>query len=205
MGLPLTRSLSAIDPRSFPDAYEEFLSVLRSGGAIAYPAETMYGLGAIGPDRENEARVNRMKQRDPDSPLIYLTDGWSRCASLCADPGNAGRTLAERFWPGPLTIVLPRSDGNGTVAFRQPHLPFVRRWIHDLDSLLSSTSANRSGEPPALTEQDVLGSFATEVDAIVLNGDFAPHGVPSTIVLIEQSGYTILREGGIAEALIRSA
>ncbi|NNE10105.1 MAG: L-threonylcarbamoyladenylate synthase [Gemmatimonadetes bacterium] len=193
-----------LDPRSSPDAYEEFLAVLRRGGAIAYPAETMYGLGAIGPDRENEARLNRMKRRDPASPLIYLTDGWLRCASLCADPRGAGRALAERFWPGPLTIVLPRSDGNGTVAFRQPALPFVHRWIRDLDSLLSSTSANRSGEPPAFTERSVLHSFETELDAIVLDGDFTPRGAPSTIVRIEKSGYTILREGSIPEAQIHT-
>ncbi len=205
MDRPLKRSLPALDPRSHPHAYDEFLAVVKSGGLIAYPAETMYGLGAIGPDREHEARVNLLKGRPPESPLIYLTDGWARCSSVCADPGGTGRALAARFWPGPLTIVLPRIDGEGTIAFRQPHLPSVLRWIHDLDALLSSTSANRSGEPPAFTEAALLTAFETDLDAIVLGGDFASGGAPSTIVRVNDDGCEILREGAISEGMIRTA
>lgn len=203
MAGPLTRSLRDLDPQSCPDSYRSFLDILKAGGAAAYPTETMYGLGMIGPDPLNEAHLNRMKGRGPTSPLIYLTDSWERCMRFCSDPGGYGHTLATRFWPGPLTIVLPARKGPGSLGFRHPDLPAVVRWVRDLDSPISSTSANHTGKPPALTEHELLSAFGRDLDTIVFDGDFTAHGPPSTIVRVEQNGWSILREGSISEAMLR--
>ena len=181
-----------------PGAVEEAAAALARGELVAFPTDTVYGLSA---GHEHVRKLYGAKDRPKEKRIpVLLSDMGNLDASAIVTP--IARALAQRFWPGPLTIVLvaPR---RGTMAFRVPDHPLARRLIAASGGGLPVTSANRSGEPDARTAQEVIAQLDGRI-ALVLDGGTTPGGVSSTIVDCTTDQVKILREGAISEAEIES-
>ena len=181
--------------------------LLRAGGLVAVPTETVYGLAARADSEAAVAEVYRAKGRPDFNPLIVHVASLEQ-AREHAHFGPRAEALAARFWPGPLTLVLPsRSDspvvpavtaGLGTVALRMPDHPAMRRLLDRVGLPLAAPSANRSGAVSPTTPDHVARSLGGAVAAI-LDGGPCPRGVESTIVALrEGGGWRLLRPGPIA-------
>ncbi len=190
-----TRLLQADAPR----AVEEAAAELARGELVAFPTDTVYGLAA-GHDHLRKLYVAKDRPKDKRISIL-LSDALNLDASSLVTP--AARALAERFWPGPLTLVMvaPR---RGTVAFRVPDHAIARRLIAASGGGLPVTSANRSGQADARTAEEVIAQLDGRI-AIVLDGGRTPGGVPSTVVDCTTDQIKILREGAIGAAQIQSA
>lgn len=182
-----------------PGAVEEAAAELARGELVAFPTDTVYGLAA-GHDHLRKLYV--AKERPKEKRIsILLSDASNLEASALVSP--AARALAEKFWPGPLTLVLvaPR---RGTIAFRVPDHPVARRLIAASGGGLPVTSANRSGHSDARTAEEVIEQLDGRI-ALVLDGGRTTGGVPSTVVDCTTDQIKILREGAIGRAQIERA
>jgi len=183
-----------------PDSVQRALSVLRTGGLIVYPTDTLYALGARALDAAAAARVLEAKGRPPGSPLPLIAADLAQVESLSARRPAALAALAARFWPGPLTVVLIAAQGvpaevtsaTGTVAVRVPGLVLARRLC--VEGPLVSTSANRSGSPAPLTCAEALASVGAAARLALDSGPGRP--LPSTIVDLTAAP-RLLREGAV--------
>ena len=184
--------------------------VIASGGIVAYPTETFYGLGAKYDMESSLDRLCSMKERPLEKamPLIIGNRGLLACLTSSTSVGSAA--LMERFWPGPLTLVLPAREnlsrfitaGTRKVAVRMPGESFGLDLARVAEFPITATSANVSGMPPAGDAEAVLRYFGDAVD-LVVDAGAAPGGLPSTIVEATRDGIKILREGVIKkEALL---
>lgn len=192
-----------------PDAsLDAAVEQLRRGGLVAVPTETVYGLAALADDDAALRSIFRLKGRPADHPLIlHLGDAsWLDEFTVAAPP--AARTLAERFWPGPLTLVLKRSarvsllvtGGLDTVAVRVPAHPLTRDLLSRLGRPIAAPSANRFGGVSPTRPEHVRTELGDDV--MVLDGGPCDVGVESTIVDLTASTPSILRPGGVSrEAL----
>ena len=182
---------------------EEAAAALARGELVAFPTDTVYGLAA-GHDHLRKLYVAKDRPKDKRIPVL-LSDASNLEASALVTP--AARALAERFWPGPLTLVLvaPR---RGTLAFRVPDHALARRLIAASGGGLPVTSANRSGQPEAQTADEVLQQLEGRI-ALVIDGGRVPGGVASTIVDCTTDQIKIIREGAVStadiEATVRKA
>lgn len=185
------------------------VAVLRRGGLVAIPTETVYGLGADARNPQAVARVFAAKGRPADHPLIVHLAGASWLSEWARDIPRAASQLAEAFWPGPLTLVLPRAPGvldavtgtMDTVALRVPAHPLALALLDGFGSGLVAPSANRYGRVSPTSAAHVREELGDAVD-LVLDGGPCPIGIESTIVDLSSSGVRILRPGSIsAEAL----
>jgi L-threonylcarbamoyladenylate synthase len=179
-----------------PGAVEEAAAALTNGEVVAFPTDTVYGVAA---GHGHIEALYEAKGRPKDKRIpVLLSDASHLEASAIVTP--AARALAERFWPGPLTIVLavPR---RGTIAFRVPANDVARRLIAASGGGLPVTSANLSGQPDATTAGEVLAQLDGRI-ALVLDGGRTPGSVPSTIVDCTGGGVRVLREGAIPESAI---
>jgi L-threonylcarbamoyladenylate synthase len=189
-----TRLLAATSP----GAVEEAAGALARGELVAFPTDTVYGLSA---GHEHVRKLYAAKDRPKEKRIpVLLSDTANLEASAIVTP--IARALAQRFWPGPLTIVLvaPR---RGTLAFRVPDHALARRLIAASGGGLPVTSANRSGEPDARTAEEVLSQLDGRI-ALVLDGGTTPGGVSSTVVDCTTDQIKIVRAGAISEAEINS-
>ena len=182
-----------------PGAVEEAAAALARGELVAFPTDTVYGLAA-GHDHVPKLFVAKDRPKEKRIPVL-LSDAANLEASALVTP--AARVLAQRFWPGPLTLVLVRPR-RGTQAFRVPDHAVARRLIAASGGGLPVTSANRSGQPDAKTAQEVLEQLGGRI-ALVLDGGAVSGGVPSTIVDCTTAEPKILREGAISAASIQRA
>jgi L-threonylcarbamoyladenylate synthase len=179
--------------------------LLRTGGIVAFPTETVYGLGAAVFDEAALARVFEAKNRPRFDPLIVHVSEYESLSQLAADIPESARILMERFWPGPLTLVLPKRErvpdlataGRPTVAVRMPRHPMALALIRAARTPIAAPSANRFGSVSPTTAQHVRDSLGARADAILDGGPCAV-GVESTIVSLIGSDATLLRPGGIA-------
>ena len=178
--------------------------ILQKGGLVGIPTETVYGLGANGFDPEAVAHIFQAKGRPQDNPLIlHIPEpGWlERC---CQDIPAAAWTLAERFWPGPMTMILPRRSlvpdvvtaGLDTVGMRCPAHPLCRAVIAAADVPIAAPSGNTSGRPSPTTAEHMLEDMDGKIDAIVDGGPCAV-GVESTIIDLTCTPPRLLRPGGV--------
>ena len=183
--------------------------LIRSGGLVAIPTETVYGLGANGLDPEAVRKIFEAKGRPQDNPLILHIHDAAQLSDFCRDIPDAARLLAERYWPGPLTLVLPVQEkvpkvttaGLDTVAVRCPDNDAAREIIRLAGVPIAAPSANRSGKPSTTTAAHVLHDMDGRIDAIV-DGGPCRVGVESTIVDLTGPVPRLLRPGGIGpEAL----
>lgn len=179
------------------------VNVIRNGEVICYPTETFYALGI---DLWNEAALSRLyqlKQRPLEKELPLIAADSTMVSSLCDTTDSRFPVLAKAFWPGPLTLVLPSRDGNGSYAIRVSSHPVARQLAKALGQPLVSTSANRSGEP-SLHSPDQLPESMKPLIAVLVDSGPTAGSLPSTIVsLLERPG-KILREGAIPAAEIVS-
>ena len=195
-----TLLLSAADP-SAPGIAAE---IIRKGGLVAIPTETVYGLGANGLDEQAVALIFEAKGRPQDNPLILHVAEPKEMEHFCHSIPDEAYALAEKFWPGPLTMVLPARDvvpkrttgGLSTVAVRCPDNDATRQIIRLAGVPIAAPSANISGKPSTTTAQHVLHDHNGRIDAIV-DGGPCRVGVESTIVDLTEHRPRLLRPGGI--------
>ncbi|HYM49796.1 MAG TPA: L-threonylcarbamoyladenylate synthase [Candidatus Limnocylindrales bacterium] len=191
-----------------PPHVEAAAARLRAGGVIAFPTETVYGVGALAGDPGAVSRLYAIKRRPGSQPMILLVRDAAQVEALAVADERA-RRLMRRFWPGALTIVLPRRPGmrtpaalGETLAFRAPGHPVVLDLLQCLGEPLASSSANRAGDPPPLDAVAALAALGDDVD-LVLDGGAVTIGRPSTIVDLSGPSMRILRQGSITEAEVR--
>lgn len=187
--------------------------VLRAGGVVAFPTETVYGLGALARNAGAVQRLYALKGRPANNPLIaHVADAAGALLVVGSWPREAER-LARHFWPGPLTLVLPRGEdipleatgGLPTVAVRAPAHPVARALLRALGGEpLSAPSANPSGRTSATTANHVLADFVDVRSLLVLDGGPSPVGIESTVLDLSGGEPTILRPGSVAAAEIEA-
>ena len=191
-------------PCSDPAAPEIAAKIIRQGGLVAIPTETVYGLGANGLDEQAVARIFEAKGRPQDNPLILHVAGPREMEKFCHSIPESAYLLAEKFWPGPLTMVLPArsivpkrtTGGLSTVAVRCPDNDTTREIIRLSGVPIAAPSANLSGKPSTTTAEHVLHDHDGRIDAIV-DGGPCRVGVESTIVDLTEERPRLLRPGGI--------
>ena len=186
------------------------VNALRNGHLVIVPTDTVYGIAADPRIRGAEDRLCEAKGRDRDKPIPLLAAGISEVEKYGAILGQLERKLAEKFWPGPLTVVLAVCGRTSAAAvrslrvaparhfegFRVPDSDVTLALLREVGGVLRVTSANRSGEPPALTAQAAICSVGRFASA-VLDSGAAPGGMPSSVVKVESRKVRILREGAI--------
>ncbi len=182
--------------------------ILRDGGLVALPTETVYGLAARADSAEAVAAIYRAKGRPDFNPLIVHVPDLEAAEELACFDATASR-LAVRFWPGPLTLVLGRREQSGiagavaaglpTVALRCPAHPVMRAVLAAADVPLAAPSANRSGVVSPTSAEHVIAGLGGRI-AAVLDGGPCERGLESTIVAIRPDGWSLLRPGPISEA-----
>lgn len=195
-----TLYLSAKDPGCAETAAE----IIRRGGLVAIPTETVYGLGANGLDETAVARIFEAKGRPQDNPLILHVAAPEEMEAICHDIPESAYALARAYWPGPLTMVLPVRDcvprrttaGLDTVAVRCPDCDITREIIRLSGVPIAAPSANLSGKPSTTTAEHVRHDHDGRIDAIV-DGGPCRVGVESTIVDLTEDRPRLLRPGGI--------
>jgi L-threonylcarbamoyladenylate synthase len=196
-----------------PDGIAAAVDVLARGGLVAFPTETVYGLGADASNGQAVARIYAAKGRPRFNPLIvHVPD--AHAAGQLAEMSTQVQSLAESFWPGPLTLVLPLREGAGlsplvtaglsTVAIRVPHHPVARALLAATGRPLAAPSANPSGRVSPTKAEHVLAGLGGRIDA-VLDGGTCPVGLESTILGFSAGGPRILRVGGVAVEVLTEA
>ena len=179
---------------------------------MAFPTDTVYGVGAVVWDRRAVAKLYEAKLRALDKAIpVLLADPADLPAVAGASPESATR-LAQRFWPGPLTLVVPRSEkipdevtaGGASVAIRVPDHDLARALIRAVGAPLATTSANISGQPSAVTAAEVAAQLGDRI-AMILDGGRCPGGVPSTVVDLTGDVPVVLRVGPISQRQIDDA
>ena len=183
---------------------EEAAAVIRAGGLVAFPTETVYGLGANALDASAVARIFEAKERPADNPLIVHISDVHQIELLATDVSGRARQLVEAFFPGPLTVIVPKSDrvpdvvtaGLSTVAVRMPDSKLTQAFLNACGVPVAAPSANRSGRPSPTTWQDVVDDLDRRIEC-VLQGTQAEHGVESTVVDCTVDPPVILRSGAV--------
>ena len=199
-------------PASAPECAEKAAQIIKEGGLVAIPTETVYGLGADGLNPEAVAKIFETKGRPQDNPLILHIADASELENLCHDIPEAAYRLADAFWPGPLTMVLPARDivprrttaGLSTVAVRCPDSEITRRIIRLSGVPIAAPSANISGKPSTTTAQHVFHDHQGKIPLIV-DGGPCRVGVESTIVDLTETPPRLLRPGGITPEQLKEA
>ena len=193
----------------------------RRGGLVAYPTETVWGLGADAGSEAAVAALRAWKGRDEGPPISLLVSGAEALTSLGFGPSPAARALAARFWPGPLTLVVPGPAGrfapgvartDGAVGLRCSSHPVAAALARAIEAAgvgpLTATSLNRSGEPPARSTEDARRLCATHPGPWVVapkrEGPVSS-GPPSTVVDCTGPAFALIREGAIPAAALEAA
>jgi len=197
------RVLQASDPGMLRTA----LDILRRGGLVAFPTDTVYGVGAMAFDAAAVERIYAAKGRDVTKALPILLADQDGLSDVAEEIGPDARRLAETFWPGPLTIVVRKRDvvpeavSQGvTIGVRVPAHPVTLELLN-ASGPLAATSANLSGAPDSMTADEVVAALGDRIDLIV-DGGRAPGGKPSTVVNCTVSPPSLEREGPVSMDLI---
>lgn len=175
----------------------------RRGAVLLLPTETVYGFMCRWDDSEARNRIYKMKKRDADKPFQMLASSIAQAEKEGLISEGDAKIIAEKFFPGPLTLVVKNRNG-GTTGLRIPNHQFILKLIEDINSPLAATSANISGEPAALTLEDALKNLESLPDIAVDSGRIEA-GTASTVVDASVSPFKILRPGPIKEEEIRKA
>lgn len=180
-------------------ALEKVSVIIKNGGVVAVPTDTVYGLGAKFDDQEAIARIFKLKGRAKEKALVVLIGELSQLERLQVKPTGIALKLMEKFWPGPLTIVLKKEGGdeNESIGLRFPDHDFLCHLIN-LVGPMAVTSANISGKPPALNIEEVLNYFPNELDLIIDGGKSKTNMVSTVIDCISEIP-KILRHSAISE------
>ena len=192
----------------------EASEILKNDGILAFPTETVYGLGIVADKLENYNRLVKVKNRTPDKPFTLMFSNLNQ-VSKYLDLDETSKKLIEKFMPGPITLVLKTKDkkedmnskkdtvpsyldlNTGLIGIRMPDDKFVLNLIDKVSKPLLVPSCNKSGDEPCKNTDEVLKVFNNEIEAVI-DGECA-NGIPSTVVKIENGKIKILREGQIKE------
>ncbi len=183
--------------------------ILRRGGLVAFPTETVYGLGADALDEEAAGKIYQAKGRPSDNPLIVHIADWDAIEKIAVDIPPEAKLLSDAFWPGPLTMILKRSDavplattgGLDTVAVRLPNHEIARALIRAGGGYVAAPSANTSGRPSPTKAEHVVRDMDGVIDMIIDGGDVRI-GIESTIVDLTEGAPTILRPGYVSREML---
>jgi L-threonylcarbamoyladenylate synthase len=178
--------------------------ILRAGGLVALPTETFYGLGAHAFDDAAVARIFQVKRRPPDKPLLVLVDSLAMIERVAGEVSVRAQRLAARYWPGPLTLVLPAhpsipaglTAGTGTIGVRLSSHPVARALVAALGAPLTAPSANPHGGESPRTADEVIAVLGEGCD-LVLDAGPTPGGPPSTVLDLTGTVPTVLRPGAV--------
>ncbi len=181
--------------------------ILKRGGLVAFPTETVYGLGADASNHAAVERLYRVKGRPIDHPVIVHFGDAERAFAWAREVPESARTLAAKFWPGPLTLILKRAahvgqfvtGGQDTVGVRVPAHPVAHELLVNFGGALAAPSANRHGRVSPTTAQHVRDDLGADVD-FVLDGGACGIGIESTIVDLSRGAPALLRPGGVSVA-----
>lgn len=190
---------------------EQAVQILRDGGLVALPTETVYGLAADSFSSVAVEAIYQAKGRAEDKPLSVLVTGMDMVELVCKEIPSVAYRLAEAFWPGPLTLVLPDvgkvasvvTAGGNSLGVRCPDHPLTLEVIKRFGQPLAAPSANPSGAPSPKSAEEVLSGLNERIDA-VLDGGACKVAIESTIVDLSGTTPKILRHGGLSEELIWS-
>lgn len=183
--------------------------IIRNGGLVAFPTETVYGLGGDALNPESSRKIYAAKGRPSDNPLIVHIADMEHLSRITKQIPKEAYKLAEHFWPGPLTMILPKSDevptqttgGLDTVAVRMPSHPVAMAFIKEAGGYIAAPSANLSGKPSPTLAKYVAQDMDGRIDMII-DGDGVEIGLESTIVDLTGEKPMILRPGYITEEML---
>ena len=189
---------------------KEASEILRNGGLVAFPTETVYGLGGDATDKEASRKIYAAKGRPSDNPLIVHIAKFSQLEAISTDLPENAKKLADAFWPGPLTMVVNKNEvvpyettgGLDTVAVRMPNNPVALALIEESGCMIAAPSANTSGRPSPTKASHVYEDLSGKIEAI-LDGGSVDIGLESTIVDLTEDVVTILRPGYINMDMLR--
>ncbi len=192
------------------DDIERAARVLADGGVVAYPTETVYGIGCDPLDRDACDRIVRIKERDGAKTMLLAAASVEQVEAFGGPLDERARVLADAFWPGPLTLVvraekadIPHLRGpGGGVAFRVTPHPVASELCRIFGGPVTSTSANLSGEPPVRDSKEARVVFGHLVD-LVIAADLPSEGIPSTVLDLTTPEPVILRRGAVDAAAIQ--
>jgi len=193
---------TAVIPADQPGAIEEALRVVQDGGLVAFPTDTVYGVGAAAFDGQAVGRIYEAKGRSEEKAIPVLLAGVGELERVAAEVSSDLRRLAARFWPGPLTLVVAKHvdlplevSPSSKVGLRVPDHP-VALGLLAAAGPMAVTSANRSGDPNPTTAAQVLSALGGRID-LILDGGKTPVGQPSTVVDCTKDPPHLLRPGPI--------
>jgi len=194
-----------------PAAADRAAVVIRAGGLVILPTDTVYGVGADWQQPDAVAALYAAKQRPPEKAIPVLLAGAEDIGVVASAVPADTKRLADTFWPGPLTLVVPKRDevpeivsAYPTIGVRVPDHDAARAAIRACGGALAVTSANVSGGPNASTAQEAAAALGEAV-VLVLDGGECPGGVPSTVVDLSGGEIAVLREGPLSKADLLSA
>ena len=202
---PMSARLVRLDEAAPDEALRPAADALMAGAIVAYPTDTLYGLGVDPTLAPAVERLCRLKTRSAHAGIPLVASTLAQVESAAGVLPPLGRRLAARYWPGPLTLVFEPAAtfaagvcaADGSVAIRVPSAPAARRLAALCGRPITATSANRAGRPPASTAAEVAAGLGAAV-ALVVDGPAALTGPPSTIVDVRGSDARLIREGAVA-------
>ncbi len=203
--------LIKITPADNESVYEDAAQLLKEGQVVAIPTETVYGLAGNAYSEDAVKRIFEAKGRPQDNPLIVHISEFSEIYDLVSEVPQKAKLLAEAFWPGPLTMILPKSDrvplcvtgGLNTVAVRCPSHPVANKLIKVAGLPLAAPSANLSGKPSPTKAQHVFNDLQGRVPMVIDGGDCA-EGVESTVITLATPVPKLLRPGNITVSQLKN-
>jgi L-threonylcarbamoyladenylate synthase len=187
------------------------IQALRTGDSIVYPTETFYGIGADAFSTDALERIFAIKGRDAAKTIALIAHDEASAFAIASEVPELARRLAQAFWPGPLTIVMPARDGippalvgpGGGIGVRVSSHPVARALAHGLGRPITATSANLSGAAPARTTAEARATLSDLIDVFVEGGTLAG-GMPSTVIECDRDGWKLIREGAISADKIKA-
>jgi L-threonylcarbamoyladenylate synthase len=196
-------------PSPRPAAIEKAADVLRAGGLVVFPTETLYGIGCDALDPAALERLRAAKERPEEKGLLVLVSDLAMVETVARDISRAARRLCEKFWPGPLTVLFPARDEippplvvDGKVAARLSSDPFAQALVRALGRPVAAPSANRSGEPPAADVATARRTFGERVGAYLDDG---LRSAPPSTLADPGPPLRVLRDGPISRAALEAA
>ena len=201
---------TVIVPADAPDAITQAIEVLQRGGLVAFPTDTVYGVGSLVFDGQAVESIYAAKDRPVEKAIPVLIADAADMERVGTNIPAVAHQLAARFWPGPLTCIIPKQptlpeavSATDTVGVRIPDHAVARTLLRAAGPM-AVTSANLSGQPSQSTAEEVLAQLGGRID-LILDGGKTPGGVPSTLVDCTAAELKILREGPISLAEIKSS
>lgn len=190
---------------------EDGIAALQAGELVVYPTETFYAIGADAFSPAALRRLFEVKEREPDRPIGLIAADFAMAFSLAREIPQDARRLADAFWPGPLTLVLPARDdiapeliGSNGVGVRVSPNPVARALSAGIGRPITATSANLSGQPPASTLDQARAALGEKVK-VYLEGGKLTASAPSTVIAVDRNGWKMIRAGAISERQIAVA